>query len=167
MANIDKATYASQIVNNEAGRGWTHVKEITFADFASITSASDGDTVTLQLFNIPTNSYVKNVGYRLVTAFNDDVSGSALTVEMGDTTDPDGFVLANEIHADGTELFIGIWDGAYSNDSTTAGVRNGKEYNTTGNVIEAVFTPTGMKVEECNVGKIVFFADILDTNLLV
>jgi len=167
MANIDLAKYAPQVANNESGRGWTHVKRITSSDFGSVTSANDADTVTLQLFQIPTNSIVTSVGYRLVTAFNDDVGGTNLTVALGDTGDPDGYVLANEIHKDGTELFIGANDGAYFNDGTTANTINGKEYNTTGNVIEAVFTPTGMKVEECNVGEIIFFANIIDTNLLV
>lgn len=167
MANTDVARYAPQVTNNEVGRCWTHVKEITYADFQGVTSASDGDTVTFQLFRIPTNSIVESVGYRLVTAFNDDVGGTNLTVALGDTGDPNGFVVENEVHADGTELFIGANDGAYLNDGTTANTVNGKEYNTTANVIEAIFTPTGMKCEELNAGKIVFWARILDTNLLV
>jgi len=161
-----------KVTNNEAGRCWTHVKKITFADFAAVSSAADADTVTLQLFKIPTNSVVESVGYRLKTAFNDDASGTALTVALGDTDDADGFVLANEVHADGTELFIGWSDGAYfrgtdsGSSQYTDKVINGKEYNTTGNVVEAVFTPTGNKCEELTSGEIIFFARILDTNLL-
>ena len=171
MPNIDVAKYGGPVTNNEVGRCWTHVREITFADFAATTSATDGDTITLQLFDIPTYAVVESVGFRLVTAFNDDASGTDLTVKLGDTTDDDGFVTAKIVHADATEVFIGVDDGAYfigtdSGAATTSRVIKGKVYTTTGNTVEAVFTPTGNKCEELTSGKIIFFARILDTSLL-
>jgi len=157
--------------NNEVGRGWTHKLEINYTDFLAITSASDNDTVTVSCFTIPAYSIVTSVGYRLVTAFDDSGGGTSGTLLLGDDDDPDGFLTSSVIHVDGTEVFIGANTGAYfigtdSGAATTANVVKGKTY-TAAKTIKAVFTPAGFKMEESTQGKIVIFANILDTNILI
>jgi len=157
--------------NNEVGRGWTHKLEINYTDFLGVTSASDGDTVTVSCFTIPANSIVNSVGFRLVTAFDDSGGGTTATLLLGDDDDDNGYLLAKVIHADGTEVFVGANDGAYfigtdSGAATTSNVIKGKTY-TAAKTVKAVFTPSSFKMEESTQGKIVIFADILDTNILI
>ena len=175
MANIDVTNYnkASVAANNEVGRGWTHVARIDYKDFVANPSVADGDTLTFPVIGIPANSIVESVGFRLVTAFNDPaaVGGSSLTVQIGDTTDADGYVTSKQIHEDGTEVFIGANDGAYftgtdSGTHTTANVIKGKTY-TAADTIEALFTPTGFKLDEETAGDIVVFARIVSTDILL
>jgi hypothetical protein len=157
--------------NNEVGRGWTHKLEISYTDFLGVTSASDGDTVTVSCFTIPAYCIVKSVGFRLVTAFDDSGDGTTATMILGDDDDDNGFELARVIHVDATEVFIGANTGAYfigtdSGSATTSNVIKGKTY-TSAKTVKAVFTPTGFKMEESTQGKIVIFADILETNILI
>lgn len=157
--------------NNEVGRGWTHKLEINFTDFLGVTSVADNDTVTVSCFTIPANSIVQSVGFRLVTAFDDSGGGTTGTIILGDDDDDNGFELVRVIHVDGTEVFIGANTGAYfigtdSGAATTSNVIKGKAY-TAAKTVKAVFTPAGFKMEESTQGKIVIFADILDTNILI
>lgn len=157
--------------NNEVGRGWTHKCEIDFNDFIANPSATDGDTLTFSLFTIPAYSVVRSAGFRVVTAFDDSGGGSSLTVLLGDEDDTDGFTTSKQVHVDGTEVFLGATDGAYwtgtdSGSATTANVLKGKSY-TAAKTVKAIFTPSGYKLDECTQGKIVFWADILDTNILI
>jgi hypothetical protein len=52
MANIDVTAFTSAGVNNEMGRGWTHVATVKFTDFVANPSATDGDTLTFALASI-------------------------------------------------------------------------------------------------------------------
>lgn len=157
--------------NNEVGRGWTLKAEVDFTDFVANPSAADNDTLTFSLFNIPAYAVVESVGFRTVTAFDDSGGGSSLTVIVGDEDDTDGFTTSKQVHIDGTEVFIGATDGAYwtgtdSGAATTANVIKGKVY-TAAKTVKAVFTPSSYKLDECTQGKLVFWARILDTNILV
>jgi hypothetical protein len=174
MANIDVTNNrkANQSVNNEVGRGWTHVGTVKFSDFVANPSAADNDTLTFPIAAIPQYSIVESVGFRLVTPFNDDAGGASLTIKIGDTGDDDGFVTSTELHLDGTEVFIAANTGAYftgtdsGGSQTTANVIKGKTY-TTANTLEALFTPSGYKLDECTAGEVKIFARIVDTALLV
>jgi hypothetical protein len=175
MANIDVTNNrkANQSVNNEVGRGWTHVGTVKFSDFVANPSAADSDTLTFPIAAIPQYSIVESVGFRLVTPFNDDAGGTSLTLQLGDTDDADGFVTAAsaQLHLDGTEVFVAANTGAYftgtdSGTQTTVNVIKGKTY-TTANTLEALFTPSGYKLDECTAGEVKIFARIVDTALLV
>lgn len=173
MANIDVTSklVKGPAANNEVGRGWTHRCEIDFNDFIANPSASDGDTLTFACFTIPAYATVTDVGFRVVTAFDDSGGGSSLTVILGDTDDDNGYVISKQIHVDGSEVFVGVNDGAYftgtdSGSATLANALKGKTY-TTANTLEAVFTPTSFKLDECTAGKIVVWANIIDTNILI
>jgi len=170
MADVAITTkIAPPLSSNERGYGWTHRLVLDYADFLGVTSASDGDTVTVSAFNITANSVVESVGFRLVTAFDDSGGGTTGTLLLGDDDDPDGFVTSAVIHADGTEVFIGFNTGAYfigtdSGPDTTANVVKGKTY-TAAKTLKAVFTPSSFKMEEATSGKIIILARILDTSL--
>jgi hypothetical protein len=172
MANIDVTSFAkaSQAANNEVGRGWTHVGTVKYTDFINNPSTTDGDTLTFPIAAIPQYSIVESVGFRLVTPFNDDAGGASLTLQLGDTGDDNGFVTSTELHLDGTEVFIAANTGEYftgTDDGTdvTANVIKGKTY-TTANTLEALFTPSGYKLDECTAGEVKIFARIVDTSLL-
>ena len=173
MANIDVTNklVKGPAANNEVGRGWTHKLEIDYADFVANPSATDGDTLTFACFTIPAYATVTDVGFRLVQAFDDSGGGSSLTVILGDEDDDNGYVLSKQVHVDGTEVFVGVNDGAYfigtdSGAATTSNVIKGKTY-TAAKTVEAVFTPSGYKLDECTQGKIVIWANIIDTNILI
>jgi hypothetical protein len=170
MANIDVTAFnkTSAGVNNEMGRGWTHVATVKFTDFVANPSATDGDTLTFALASIPQYSIVESVGFRLITPFNDpaSVGGASLTIQLGDEDDADGFVTATELHLDGTEVFIAANTGAYFTVGGDAGTAKGKTY-TAVKTLEALFTPTGFKLDEETEGEVRIFAQIVDTNLLV
>jgi hypothetical protein len=145
---------------------------VKYTDFINNPSVTDGDTLTFPIAAIPQYSIVESVGFRLVTPFNDDAGGTSLTLQLGDTDDADGFVTAAtaQLHLDGTEVFVAANTGAYftgtdSNTDTTVGVVNGKTY-TTANTLEALFTPSGYKLDECTAGEVKIFARIVDTSLL-
>ena len=166
---VTKLLVKGPAANNEVGRGWTHQQTVKYSDF--VAKAADNDTNTFSLFTIPANSIVKAVGYRLKTAFDDSGGGSSLTVKLGDDDDDDGFMLATQVHVDGTEVFINANSGAYfigtdSGAATTSNVIKGKVY-TAAKTVKAVFTPASYELEECTQGEIVFFADILVTDLLI
>lgn len=173
MANIDVTTnkQSAQLSNNESGRGWTHAVTIDWEDFVANPSASDNDTLTFAIADIPAYSVVESVAVRLVTAFDDSGGGSSLTAIVGDTDDDNGFVTAQQLHVDGTEVFLTANTGAYftgtdSGAATTANVIKGKTY-TTANTLEAVFTPSSFKLDECTQGKVVVLARIMDTNVAI
>lgn len=173
MANIDVTSklVKGPAANNEVGRGWTHKVEIDFNDFVANPSATDGDTLTFACFTIPAYATVTDVGFRLVTAFDDSGGGSSLTVILGDEDDDNGYVTSKQIHVDGSEVFVGVNDGAYfqgtdSGAATTSNVIKGKTY-TAAKTVEALFTPSGYKLDECTQGKIVVWANIIDTNILI
>jgi hypothetical protein len=167
---VTKLLVKGPAANNEVGRGWTLQQTVKYSDF--VATAADGDTNTFSLFTIPAYATVESVGFRVKTAFDDSGGGSSLTVVVGDDDDPDGYVLSKQIHVDGTEVFVGQNDGAYfigtdsSTTETTSNVIKGKTY-TAAKTIKAVFTPTSYELEECTAGEIVFYARILDTNLLI
>lgn len=170
--NVTNRIVTGPSANNEVGRGWTHRLELDYSDFVRNPSAADNDTLTFDCFTIPQYSIVESVGFRLVTAFDDSGGGSSLTVALGDDDDADGFMLATQVHVDGTEVFLNADTGAYfigtdSGAATTSRVVKGKSYTASGKEVKAIFTPSGYKLDECTTGKIIIFARILDTNVLV
>lgn len=168
MANIDVTDRKAFGIpaNNEVGRGWTHVVRLTFQDFVDNPSAADNDTLTFAIADIPAYSIVEMAAVRLVTAFDDSGGGSSLTCAVGDEDDADGYVTAQQLHVDGTEVFLTANTGAYLNDSTTANTINGKTY-TAAKTLEAIFTPSSYKLDECTQGEVVLLARIVDTNVAV
>ena len=172
MANIDVTTREAVAIaaNNEVGRGYTRQVTLTWENIKSDGAAAvDSDTITYELFPLPVGCILKGVHYYLRTAFDDSGGGSQLQLEIGDTTDPNGIMIAKEIHLDNTPTYAaaGI-DGAFFTVGSDVGTLNGKAY-TTANTVEALLTPdvggTAYKFSELTQGEIVFVADIVYTNL--
>mgnify|MGYP003140504798 CR=1 FL=1 len=176
MPNTDVTSKKASTIpaNNEIGRGYTRQVSITFQDFLDNEPAgsNDNDTQTYELFDLPVGSYLRGVYFFLRTAFDDSGGGSALGMEIGDTTDPNGILVSKEIHVDGSEIIAGTQDGVFFNTTGTnnanTDVLNAKVY-TTANTVEALFTPGGSgsayKLSELTQGEIVFVADIVYANL--
>jgi hypothetical protein len=107
---------------------------------------------------IPAYGVVKSVSYFLLEAF-DGGATSALTVEVGDGVDPNGYILASEVHLDGTEVYAAIVDGAYITNTDSSG----KLYGATADTVDVLFTATGANTSVLTQGKIrvvVSFEDI-------
>jgi len=145
-------TQASQL-------GFTDVKTIKYSDFAETVS---GTAETISLFTVPKDSIVERVGYYLVTNF-DGASSSDLTVAIGDSVDPNGYVAETIIHEDATEVSSAVNSGAYFNDGTTANTVNGKVWDgASDTTMTAVFDPTGDSLTDFTAGEIRVFAKIID-----
>tara|TARA_R110002012_G_scaffold50551_3_gene130707 strand:+ start:5258 stop:5788 length:531 start_codon:yes stop_codon:yes gene_type:complete len=173
MANTDVTSKKVSTIasNNEVGRGYTRQVSLTFQDFLDNepSGSSDNDTQTYELFTLPVGCILKGVHYHLRTAFDDSGGGSQLQLEIGDTSDPNGILIAKEVHVDSSEVVAaaGI-DGAFFTVGSDVGTLNAKAY-TAANTVEALFTPgaggSAYKLSELTQGEIVFVADIIYTNL--
>lgn len=117
-------------------------------------------TETIQAISIPAYAVVKDVTYYLVEEF-DGGATSELTVQIGDGTDPNGYITAQSVHADASSVASSLVDGAYLNDSTTDNVINGKQY-TSADTIDVLFTATGANVSVLDAGKIRVVVSYLD-----
>jgi hypothetical protein len=101
--------------------GGTYLMSRTLDFSSSSTTGTSGDVYLL--LNIPSNTYVKAVGYGWTTG-----EDSTLTVDIGDGADPDGWV-------DGANVLTGQVESAISgitflhvNTNTLVGYSNGKLY---------------------------------------
>jgi len=176
MANTDVTSkkVSSIASNNEVGRGYTRQVSITWEDMKNDTpttgtGSADNDTLTYELFDLPIGCILRGVHYHLRTAFDDSGGGSQLQLEIGDTSDPNGILIAKEVHVDSSEVVAaaGI-DGLFFTVGSDVGTLNAKAY-TAANTVEALFTPgaggSAYKLSELTQGEIVFVADIIYTNL--
>ena len=153
----------SVLTNNEAGRGWTHIKVIQGVD---LTESTDSTAQTIPVAVIPAGSIVEAVAVKLVTAFDDSGSGSYLNVIVGDTDNDNGYIESWEIHTDQGNSTAQVINGAYLNDSTTNNVVNGKLYDGTANVLNAILTPAASggayNLSECTAGELRVYARIAE-----
>jgi len=91
--------------------GCSHLAVIDYAKLAETAATS----VTLTLSSGSARDVIENVRFDLVTPF-DGGATSALTIDVGydlaaGTDDPDAFIDAVELHADGTEIVASIGTG--------------------------------------------------------
>lgn len=145
------------LTNQDAANGYTKLFVVTHEDLTE-TSDSTAQTLTVP---VTAGQIVTHVSYRLVTAFNDSGGGDELDVEVGDGSDPNGYMTDSEcdIHTDQTPASFGHGNGAL----TAAG---GKVY-TYADTIDFIFKPdrstgTAYNLAELNAGEIHFFLRILD-----
>lgn len=138
--------------------GFNYVKTVRFADLSAAAT-----TKVVDLFTIPADGIVREVGFYVNTAF-DGGATSALTVEVGITgDDPDGFVTAKQIHVDDTEVSSGWSDGAYYTVGGDAGTKKAKVFDAAStSTISALFTATGGNTSVLTQGEITFFASVVD-----
>ena len=145
------------LTNQAAANGFTKKFIVTHAD---LTESSDRTAQTLT-FPLHAGQIVRNVSYKLVTAFNDSGGGDELDVEVGDTADPNGFLTdtQGDLHADQTPDTYGDGAGVYT-------AAAGKVYNEA-DTLDFKFFPdrannTPYSLAELNAGEIHFYVNILD-----
>lgn len=85
--------------NEQARHGWTHEATIELTDF----NGTADTALTLPVFNVEAGDAVQDVAVELVTSL-DGGATSATTVEIGDGADPNAYVTATSIHADGSPI---------------------------------------------------------------
>lgn len=138
--------------------GFNYVKTVDFREVAGAAT-----TRVVDLFPIPADGIVVQVGF-YVNEFFDGGATSSLTVQVGVTgVDTDGFVTAKEIHLDGTEVSSGYSDGAFFTVGGNAGVKKAVVYDAaSGATVSALFTATGGNTNLLTQGKVTFFAQIAD-----
>lgn len=171
MANVTSTgTVVGNSIAENAGGHIIREKTITYTDIVNAGTYADNDTFT---FPIPVyaGETVLGVSVKLITAFNDSGGGDELDIEVGDGTDPNGFITLAPLHTDQTEISHittdnGTYSGAYLFDGTTDNTVNGKFY-ASDDTIDCLFTPnastgTDYSLDELTAGEVkikVFFRD--------
>ena len=142
--------------------GFTHKFVVTFEDFSVASAGVIADSTAKELTHaVNIGEVVTNVGYRLITPFDDSGGGSDLTVHIGDDADPNGYMVLTQIHLDGTDPTTGWGNGAY--------VAAGGTWYNAADTIDYIFTPdaggSAYTVNELPQGEIHFYVRILDLNV--
>ena len=122
-------------------------------------------TQTIAAIQLPSKCIVTQVAFTLDEEF-DGGATSELTIQVGDGTNPDGYIEAASVHADATSVAAALADGAYTagtddNTDVTASVVNGKLYSAA-DTIDALFTATGANVSVLTAGKVRVVVSYLD-----
>lgn len=156
MANVDVTTNPGVIscINESVYKKL--VRKITYTDIVNGGTYADNDTATFTL-PIAAGDIVEYVVVRLITAFNDSGGGDELNVEVGDGTDPDGFVTTAALHTDQTEISWVYNTGAYyvgeAGTTDPVNVTNGKLY-TTADTLDILITPNVSTGTDYNLGEL-------------
>jgi len=147
------------VLTQSAQNGFNYFKKIKYND---VTETVSGTEEVITAFTIPSDAIVGNVAYYLKEEFAGG-SVSALTIEVGDSDDDDGYVVANSILSGATPISSAVSDGAYHNDGTTANSVNGKVYdNASTKSLTVTLNPTGDALTALTSGELYIFANIID-----
>ena len=138
-------------VSRSSGIGKCVETEIKYSDISAAATTSNYEAVQIPIYGI-----VKNVTYVLDTEF-DGGATSELTIQIGDGTDPDGYIEAKSVHADATPVFTSVSDGAYLFDN----VVNGFQY-AAADSIDVLFTATGANTSALTAGSLRVIVEYLD-----
>jgi hypothetical protein len=142
-------------VSRSSGINKTVETVIKYSDLSAAAT-----TETYEAIQIPAYGIVKQVTYVLDTEF-DGGATSELTIQIGDGTDPNGYIEAKSVHADATAVFTSIMDGEYGTDGTTDNVVNSTQY-ATADTIDVLFTATGANVSALTAGQLRVIVEYLD-----
>ena len=145
----------ARVANNEISNGYSDVLIVKHGD---LTASSTTQTVTLA---IPAGGVVRAVGFYLEEAF-DGGSTSSLKIDVGDGSDPDGFIDNQEVHVDATEVIYYNGVGAYL-DGGGGNEQQGKLY-ASADTIDVLFTATGENLSELDTVKIRVYVDMKRLN---
>lgn len=150
-----------QLSTSDAAYGWTDEIVISYEDFLVANAGTLADNATKTFtYAVPAGAQVRNVGVKLVTAFDDSGSGDELNITVGDGDDADGYITSasSQLHVDATEISYIANTGALLDNE------NGKVY-TADDTIDIVFTPnvstgTDYSLNELTQGEVVIKFDI-------
>jgi hypothetical protein len=83
--------------------GYTDIVEIEFGD---LTETAVNTAQTIQLISVPIGTAVLGAEYRLNTPFTDasDAAFNVTSMEVGDGSDVDRFIVSKELNSNGTEV---------------------------------------------------------------
>lgn len=140
----------------KADCGFTHKFVIPYTDMTS----TAGTTLTIDLMSVTAGTVVKNVAHKVVTNF-DGGATSALTLDLGydlaaGTDDPNGFIEAVSVHADGTPVAYGLANGAAFATKLT-----GYAFLEAA-TIDALFTATGANLTALTQGEVHVYVELAD-----
>jgi len=170
MANQAVTKGVSPATINES-TALVYTQRIRYSDIVNGATYADNDTAT---FTIPVKAgqAVELVGVKLVTAFNDSGAGDELNVEVGDGSDPDGFISTAALHTDQTEISYVANTGAYfvaeAGTTDPSNATNHKLY-TADDTIDILVTPnvstgTDYSLDELTAGEFEVKVFIRDLN---
>lgn len=142
-------------VSRSSGINKTVETTIKYSDLSAAAT-----TETYEAIQLPAKAIVKQVVFVLDTEF-DGGATSELTIQVGDGTDPNGYITAKSVHADATSVATGIIDGAYLNDGTTNYTVNGKQY-AAADTLDVLFTSTGANISVLTAGELRVIVEYLD-----
>ena len=146
-------------VSRSSGIGKCVETTIKYSDISAAAT-----TNTYQAIQLPIYGIVKAVTYVLDTEF-DGGATSELTIQIGDGTNPDGYIEAKSVHADATAVFTSLVDGVYltAEAGTTDPVNatNGKQY-AAADTLDVLFTATGANLSVLTAGSLRVIVEYLD-----
>lgn len=136
--------------------GFTHKFIVPYTDMTS----TAGTALTIDLKSVTAGQIVTNAAHKVVTNF-DGGATSALTLELGydlaaGTDDPNGFIEAVSVHADGTPVAYGLANGAAFATKLT-----GYAFQESA-TIDAVFTSTGANLTALTQGEVHIYVALAD-----
>lgn len=180
MANTDIDLNLGQGSENE--RFLTH--RIDWKDLVNNApnGESNGDTQTYQLWPLRTGTIVRDI--YILSEENFVGVGAVMTAQVGDATDPNGFIESFNLLNPSATAKVAIPNGAYvdavsdeATDSnsdtvtvTTPSAKKSKGYSyaegTEPVKLELLLTPTGGKLGSATSGRILIVADIIFMNTM-
>lgn len=145
-----------QLSSEERSLGFTHKFVIDYTDLTALGAVTSGAIV---LAPYTAGQAVRGAAFKLNTAF-DGGATSALALDVGhngaSTDDPDSLLDNYEVHADGTEVFYGLGNGAaFAANATGYVPLDAGNY-------EATFTATDGNLNALTQGKITILLQIVD-----
>ena len=126
---------------------YTDSIRITHAD---LTAAATTQTITK---TVKAGQQIRGVAFKVHTAFNGGAT-SALSLDVGDGVDADGYIDGEEIHADATEVLFG---------PVLGGLLNGKTY-AVDDTIDILFTATGANLSVLDAGEVEILFNVINLN---
>jgi hypothetical protein len=142
-------------VSRSSGLNKTVEITIKYSDISAAATTKNYEAIQIPIYGV-----VKQVAYVLDTEF-DGGATSELTVQIGDGTNPDGYIEAKSVHVDGTAIPTSIVDGAYLTIGTDVNTENGKQY-AAADTIDVLFTATGANTSVLTQGSIRVIVEYLD-----
>lgn len=151
-----------QVLSAESQRayGFTHKVNIKYTDLTAKAGASD-TTATLAILDVIAGTMVDKIAINLITAFDaSDASINSLTAQVGDGSDTDRFLAAQQCAVDGTEI---------SFFTPTAGFETMPYAYTAADTVDVLFTVAGggdPTIDELTSGEVEIYFNAVDLNKL-
>lgn len=96
-----------KLLNNAKAGGYTYHVKLTHED---LTETTANTAQVIELVTVEQGSVVQSVAYNLPVPFEDasDAAFNVTTLEIGDGTDPNRFIVSKELNENGTEILAWV-----------------------------------------------------------